>query len=158
MDELVEMETIWNEFEEEYTELAEAMVESELIIGWGDTLTIEIPSPEWDWNTDPLKAAGTAATALLFDDASGLGFLNDPLIPAVIAIGTISTFVASIAANWEYSFDGLDVSIFFFGEHTKNDNPANLSKHQKGQRNKIKGQRGGEKGDSRRSYIPPRHK
>jgi hypothetical protein len=49
-------------------------------------------------------------------------------------------------------------STFFASEHTKNDNPANLEKHQKGQAANQRNKRGGEKGDSHRPYIPPAHK
>ena len=61
----------------------------------------------------------------------------------------VSPDISNIYVNAAFGVIG---SITYEAEHTSNQNPANLEKHQKGQKRKRTDKPGGEKGDKRRPF------
>ena len=81
----------------------------------------------------------------------------------VLGAGTATLIgIGSVAVGGIIVLEGISVAVeginILYSEHTKNKRPSTRNKHEEGQASKKRGQRGGEKGDARRPYIPPKKK
>jgi len=96
----------------------------------------------WEWDTTALKVAGVVAVAIAADDATGIGVVDDVLIPIVGAVGAAWCLVDSVADNW-------DIVVSWFKPHETHKQDKNWDKHT----NPRSG--GPEKKDPRMPYKKP---
>lgn len=107
-------------------------------------------------------AAAMGAGASLFGmgmSGGGLALANGMVLGAG---ATALAGVAGVAVGGTVVVGGAAVALVglnvLFSEHTKNKRPSTRNKHEEGQASKQRGKRGGEKGDKRRPYTPPKKK
>jgi len=119
--------------------------------------------PKWpSFDGNSYLAVSPVVGLLAADDASGVGVVDDVIIPVIVAgatfafvyqnhdeIGQAVEYISYHVSNW---WDSV-----FYSEHTKGKRQSTEDKHEKGQERKIRDQRG-EKGDARRPYQKPPRK
>jgi RHS repeat-associated protein len=115
--------------------------------------------------------AGPICLGLAADDATGIGVVDDWVIPIVGGVaGAIwvwdnwgDEISDALDVGVDAVGDAIDSGILWFAEQLKGGHDSNISphtkdKHEGGDARRLRDQKRAEKGDANRPYIPPRRK